>query len=74
MRINNKMLKINDKIQVLDQTFTLWRDGVLLKIEENRYKVHFIEFTNKYDIFDCSVPVSVPALFCSVPVPHLVLF
>jgi len=45
------MFKINEEIQVLDQTCAVWRDGVVLQIEDNEYKVHFKSFTNKYDGF-----------------------
>jgi hypothetical protein len=45
------MFEINEEIQVLDQTCAVWRDGVVLQIEDNEYKVHFKSFTNKYDGF-----------------------
>ena len=39
------MFEIKEEIQVLDQTCAVWRDGVVLQIEDNEYKVHFKSFT-----------------------------
>jgi len=56
---------------VLDQTCAVWRDGVVLQIEDNEYKVHLKSFTNKYECFYSKafvpvlVPVPVPCSFCA---------
>ena len=42
------MLVLNSDVQALDNG--VWRNCKILKIEDNKYKVHFKDFQAKYDI------------------------
>ena len=45
------MAQIHDKIQVLDQTCGLWREGEILEIEDEKFRVRFLGFNSKHDGF-----------------------